>query len=576
MHATPVPAPPEHGSDVPAEGGSGWGRPVCHHGQVQPPPDSFMEPTRHADDGEVIDGDDGKPREACGVFGVYAPGMPVPHLAYLGIYALQHRGQESAGIATSDGDHLTVVKDMGLVSNVFDDRTLAALDGDLAIGHTRYSTTGSSMWKNSQPIFRDVVHTQFALAHNGNLVNTAELAEQAGMLPGTVGSDTEAMAELIGLACERIGAWEDTLERALLEVLPSFDGAFSLTLLDTDHVIGVRDPHGFRPLCLGKLDEGWVLASETPALDVVGAHFVRELDPGEMVIIDADGVRSVRPFEADTIDPKLCLFEFVYFARPDSQLYGRNVHLARVRMGEQLAAQAPVEADMVMGVPESGLPAAEGFAKFSGTPFGHGLVKNRYIGRTFIAPSQELRALGVRMKLNPLRENIEGQRLVVVDDSIVRGTTTKAMVEMLRAAGAAEVHMRISSPPYRWPCFYGMDTGSRGQLLAANMEIEEIRSYLGVDTLAYLTLDRLVDAIAAPGAGFCNACLTGEYPVAITASAAKGVLDTEVRDAEDQAAEVTLSLLEGIDGHSDAAMLPADHAAREREAALEGEDRSGG
>ena len=295
-----------------------------------------------------------------------------------------------------------------------------------------------------------------------------------------------------------------------------------------------------------------------------------------MVIIDADGVRSVRPFEADTIDPKLCLFEFVYFARPDSQLYGRNVHQARVRMGEQLAAQAPVEADMVMGVPESGLPAAEGFAKFSGTPFGHGLVKNRYIGRTFIAPSQELRALGVRMKLNPLRENIEGQRLVVVDDSIVRGTTTKAMVEMLRAAGAAEVHMRISSPPYRWPCFYGMDTGSRGQLLAANMEIEEIRSYLGVDTLAYLTLDRLVDAIAAPGAGFCNACLTGEYPVAITASAAKGVLDTEVRDAEDQAAEVTLSLLEGIDGHSDAAMLPADHAAREREAALEGEDRSGG
>lgn len=549
---------------------------MCHHGGVQPPPDSFLEPTRDADEGEVIDVDDGKPREACGVFGVYAPGMPVPHLTYLGIYALQHRGQESAGIATSDGDHLTVVKDMGLVSNVFDDRTLAALDGDLAIGHTRYSTTGSSMWKNSQPIFRDVVHTQFALAHNGNLVNTAELAEQAGMLPGTVGSDTEAMAELIALECERIGASDDTLERALLEVLPSFDGAFSLTLLDRDHVVGVRDPHGFRPLCLGKLDEGWVLASETPALDVVGAHFVRELDPGEMVIIDADGVRSVRPFDADTIDPKLCLFEFVYFARPDSQLYGRNVHQARVRMGEQLAAQAPVEADMVMGVPESGLPAAEGFAKFSGTPFGHGLVKNRYIGRTFIAPSQELRALGVRMKLNPLRENIEGQRLVVVDDSIVRGTTTKAMVEMLRAAGAAEVHMRISSPPYRWPCFYGMDTGSRGQLLAANMEIEEIRSYLGVDTLAYLTLDRLVDAVAAPGAGFCNACLTGEYPVAITASAARGVLDTEVRDAEDQAAEVTLSLLEGIDGHSDAAMLPADHAAREREAALEGEDRSGG
>jgi amidophosphoribosyltransferase len=523
-----------------------------------------------------VDADDGKPREACGVFGVYAPGMPVPHMAYLGIYALQHRGQESAGIATSDGDHLTVVKDMGLVSNVFDDRTLAALDGDLAIGHTRYSTTGSSMWKNSQPIYRDVADTQFALAHNGNLVNTAELAEEAGMLAGTVSSDTEAMAELIAQACEHLAPSDRLLEAALLEVLPRFDGAFSLTLLDTRHLIGVRDPHGFRPLCLGKLDTGWVLASETPALDVVGAHFVRELDPGEMVVIDADGVRSLRPFDADRIDPKLCLFEFVYFARPDSQLYGRNVHQARVRMGEHLATQAPVEADMVMGVPESGLPAAEGFARASGTPFGHGLIKNRYIGRTFIAPSQEMRALGVRMKLNPLRENIEGQRLVVVDDSIVRGTTTKAMVEMLRSAGAAEVHMRISSPPYRWPCFYGMDTGSRGQLLAANMEIEEIRRYLDVDTLAYLTLDGLVEAIGAPGAGFCNACLTGEYPVAITASAAKGVLDSEVRDADAGPAVVTLSLLEGIDGNGDSAMLPAHHAARLRGGSEPDGDERGG
>ncbi len=520
---------------------------------------------------ELVDPDAGKPREACGVFGVFSPGSPVPHLAYLGIYALQHRGQESAGIATSDGHHLTVVKDMGLVSNVFDDRTLAALDGDLAIGHTRYSTTGSSMWKNSQPIYRDAAETQFALAHNGNLVNTAELAEDAGMLPGTVSSDTEAMAEQIALACERIGpGGTDVLEQALVEVLPRFDGAFSLTLLDAHHVIGVRDPHGFRPLCLGKLDTGWVLASETPALDVVGAHFVRELDPGEMVVIDADGVRSVRPFDEDDIDPRLCLFEFVYFARPDSQLYGKNVHQARVRMGEQLAAQAPVEADMVMGVPESGLPAAEGFARHSGTPFGHGLVKNRYIGRTFIAPSQEMRALGVRMKLNPLKENIAGQRLVVVDDSIVRGTTTKAMVAMLRAAGAREVHMRISSPPYRWPCFYGMDTGSRGELLAANMEVDEIRDYLGVDTLSYLTLDRLVDAVAAPGAGFCCACLTGDYPVEITASAAKGVLDTVAEDVDEQAAQITLGLLDDEPGDDssdddDLAMLPADHAARRRE-----------
>jgi amidophosphoribosyltransferase len=477
-------------------------------------------------DGDV-DPDLGKPGEACGVFAVYAPGTPVAHLAYLGIYALQHRGQESAGIASSDGDHVTVVKDMGLVSNVFDDRTLAALDGDLAIGHTRYSTTGSSMWKNSQPVFRDVVHTQFALAHNGNLVNTASLAEDEGMLPGTVSSDTDAMAECIAHECERIGAADDALVQALTTVLPRFEGAFSLVLLDRHRVIGVRDPQGFRPLCLGKLDSGWVLASETPALDTVGAHFVRELDPGEMVVIDDHGVRSIRPFEGVSPDPRLCLFEFVYFARPDSQLYGRNVHQARVRMGERLAEQAPIEADLVMGVPESGLPAAEGFSRASGIPFGHGLVKNRYIGRTFIAPSQEMRALGVRMKLNPLRENIEGQRLVVVDDSIVRGTTTRAMVSMLREAGAAEVHLRVSSPPYRWPCFYGMDTGTRGELLAANMDVDEIRSYLNVDTLSYLTLDRLVDAVGAPGAGFCTACLTGEYPVAIPPELGKGVLEID-------------------------------------------------
>jgi len=540
-------------------------------GRVTPTDASEDLPSHECDDVDrargIDDPDASKPREACGVFGVYAPGSPVAHLAYLGIYALQHRGQESAGIATSDGDHLTVVKDMGLVSNVFDDRTLAALDGDLAIGHTRYSTTGSSMWKNSQPLFRDVVHTQFALAHNGNLVNTADLAEDAGLLPGTVSSDTEAMAEQLALACERLGAGDDTLERALLEVLPTFTGAFSLTLMDRQHVIGVRDPHGFRPLCLGKLDSGWVLASETPALDIAGAHFVRELDPGEMVIIGEDGVRSVRPFDDEHVEPKLCLFEFVYFARPDSQLYDRNVHQARVRMGEQLAGQAPVDADMVMGVPESGLPAAEGFARASGLPFGHGLVKNRYIGRTFIAPSQELRAIGVRMKLNPLRENIDGQRLVVVDDSIVRGTTTRAMIAMLRESGAREIHMRISSPPYRWPCFYGMDTGSRGELLAANMDVEEIRRYLGADTLSYLTLDRLVAAVGAPGAGFCDACLTGEYPVAITASAARGVLDDEPVVLADAAAEATLAVLEGAGGSG--SRLPASEAAEAERARSE-------
>ena len=534
---------------------------MCNDGWVIPPngpdgdhPDQRTDrPPDGVTDQDLADG--GKPREACGVFAVYAPGLPVAHLAYLGIYALQHRGQESAGIATSDGDYLTVVKDMGLVSNVFDDRTLAALDGDLAIGHTRYSTTGSSMWKNSQPVFRDVAHAQFALGHNGNLVNTAALVEDAGMLPGTISSDTDAMAELLAGECERIGPGDDTLEHALLAVLPRFEGAFSLVLMDRHRIIGVRDPHGFRPLCLGKLDGGWVLASETPALDIVGAHFVRELDPGEMVVIDGDGVRSMRPLVDAPADPRLCLFEFVYFARPDSQLYGRNVHQARVRMGEHLADQAPVDADLVMGVPESGIPAAEGFARRSGVPFGHGLVKNRYIGRTFIAPSQEMRALGVRMKLNPLKENIAGQRLVVVDDSIVRGTTTRAMVGMLREAGAAEVHLRVSSPPYRWPCFYGMDTGTRGELLAANMEVEEIRRYLNVDTLSYLTLDALVEAVGAPGAGFCAACLTGVYPVPIPAEAGKDVLEVGVQISDDRP-DVALALLE-----QEATMLPSEEAA---------------
>ena len=421
----------------------------------------------------TVGADDDTPKEACGVFGVYAPGQPVSHLTYLGLYALQHRGQEAAGMAVSDGATITVVKDTGLVSNAFDDRTLAALTGHLAIGHTRYSTTGSSIWRNAQPAYRDVGAHTVALGHNGNLVNTEELADEAGMLPGTVTSDSDLMAEL--LANELAKNPESSsdgraLERGLLALLPRLKGAFSLVAMDEGHVIGVRDPHGFRPLCLGKLDQGWVLASESPALDVVGAHLVRELEPGEMIVIDATGYRSVRAFPTDEVDPRLCLFEFVYFARPDARLYGRSVHQARVHMGEQLAEQAPIEADLVMGVPESGMPAAEGFARRSGIPYGQGLVKNRYIGRTFIAPNQEMRALGVRMKLNPLRDNIAGKRLVVVDDSIVRGTTTRAMVSMLREAGAAEVHMRISSPPYRWPCFYGMDTGARSELLAAAHE----------------------------------------------------------------------------------------------------------
>jgi amidophosphoribosyltransferase len=458
------------------------------------------------------------PREACGVFGVCAPGSQVAHLTFDGLYALQHRGQESAGMAVSDGTEMMVVKDMGLVTNVFNERNLAGLQGHLAIGHTRYSTTGASTWHNAQPVYRgpDRFHADtvtFALGHNGNLTNTEKLAAEIGMLPGTVSSDSDLIAELLVRHLDTHTG--DGLEAALTAVLPVLEGAFSLVLLDHERLIGVRDPHGFRPLCLGKLDQGWVLASETPALDITGAHFVRELEPGELLVIDADGPRSLRPWPAERIDPKLCLFEFVYLARPDSRLYGQELHSARIRMGELLAEQAPAVADMVMGVPDSGLPAAEGYARRSGIRYGHGLVKNRYIGRTFIVPDQAQRAQGVRRKLNPLRDAIAGRRLVVVDDSIVRGTTTRAMVRMLREAGAAEVHLRISSPPYRWPCYYGLDTGTRSELIAANLEVGEIRDYLDADSLAYLSLDALKEATGAPGAGFCDACLTGDYPAEV-------------------------------------------------------------
>ncbi|MEO9223699.1 MAG: amidophosphoribosyltransferase [Acidimicrobiales bacterium] len=503
-------------------------------------------------------------KEACGVFGVYAPGQNVAQLTYAGLYALQHRGQESAGMAVSDGDALTVVKDMGLVSNVFDERTLAPLTGHLAIGHTRYSTTGASSWTNAQPVYRDMGDTVVALGHNGNLVNTAELAAELGMLPGVATSDSDLVAELLARSVSAQGVSvppERALETALADVLPQLDGAFSFVLMDAQRIIGVRDPNGFRPLALGRLDDGWVLASESPAFDIVGATFVRELDPGEMVVIDAEGVRSSAVFPAERLDPKLCIFEFVYFARPDTQLYGRSVHHARVRMGEELAAQAPVEADMVMGVPESGLPAAEGFARASGIPYGQGLVKNRYIGRTFIAPSQRMRALGVRMKLNPLRENIAGKRLVVVDDSIVRGTTQHQLVAMLREAGATEVHLRITSPPVRWSCFYGIDTGTRSELLAANLTVDEITRYLGVDSLAYISLEGLTAATGAAGAGFCTACFTGTYPVDVPVELTKGVLESGGGDADPGTLDDVVPA-GVIPFASDDDVLPADHARR--------------
>ena len=448
-------------------------------------------------------------KEACGVFGVYAPGMRVANLTFDGLFALQHRGQESAGMAVADGDTVTVVKDMGLVATVFDERTLSGLEGHLAIGHTRYSTHGSSDWAGAQPVYRPVGRAGFALGHNGNLTNTTALAEKAGMLPGSIATDSDVVAELL---MQSFPETED-LSTALQAVLPILEGAFSFVLMSSERLFGVRDPYGFRPLCLGRLGpadapEGWVLASETPALSVIGATFVREVAPGEMVVIDADGPTSLEiPWLRD-VEPRLCIFEFAYIARPDSRLYGREVHEVRCRMGELLAIQAPAEADMVMGVPESGVPAAEGFARASGIPYGQGLVKNRYIGRSFIAPDQQQRADAVRRKLNPLTENIAGKRLVVVDDSIVRGTTQRSVIRMLREAGAAEVHLRISSPPWRWPCFYGIDTPSHEELLATDHTVEEMARILGADSLAYITIENLKEAIGADG-GFCDACFTG-------------------------------------------------------------------
>ena len=458
-------------------------------------------------------------KEACGVFGVYAPGKRVANLTFDGLFALQHRGQESAGMAVSDGETVTVVKDMGLVATVFDERTLSGLQGHLAIGHTRYSTHGASDWAGAQPAYRPVGKAGFALGHNGNLTNTAALAEKVGMLPGSIATDSDVVAELLAHAFPET----EDLSTALQAVLPILEGAFSFVLMSSERLFGVRDPFGFRPLCLGRLGpaeapEGWVLASETPALSVIGATFVREVAPGELVVIDGNGPTSLEVPWLRDVGPRLCIFEFAYIARPDSRLYGREVHETRCRMGELLAAQAPAEADMVMGVPESGVPAAEGFARASGIPYGQGLVKNRYIGRSFIAPDQQLRADAVRRKLNPLADAIAGKRLVVVDDSIVRGTTQRSVIKMLREAGADEVHLRISSPPWRWPCFYGIDTPSHEELLAAHHSVEEMARLLGADSLAYISIENLKAAIGAD-AGFCDACFTGDYPTPIPTAA---------------------------------------------------------
>jgi amidophosphoribosyltransferase len=459
-----------------------------------------------------------RPGEACGVFGVSGPDIEASRLTYFGLFALQHRGQESAGISVSDGENITVYKDLGLVAQVFDETVLAGLPGNLAVGHTRYSTTGSNSWENSQPVFRHFGWNAIALAHNGNLTNTEKLAADMGPLAAT--TDSELMTEAIAHAMTEEGL---SLAGALAATLPMFEGAFTLCVMDTTTLVGIRDPHGFRPLCLGKLGDSWIIASETAALDILGAGLIRQIEPGEMVVIDGSGPTSSFPFEPS--DSRLCVFEFIYFARPDSMLLDQTIHKARQRMGRRLADQAPVAADITVPVPESGIPAAQGFSEVSGIPYIDGLVKNRYVGRTFIEPAQAMRERGVRMKLNAMPGMIAGKRVVLVDDSIVRGSTTKQLVAMVREAGATEVHLRISSPPYRWPCFYGMDTGDRSTLLATDRSVDEIAVVLDVDSLVYLELDNLIEATGADADTFCTACLSGTYPTDVPVADSKFLLE---------------------------------------------------
>ncbi len=446
----------------------------------------------------------------CGVFGIRAPDRDVARVTYFGLFALQHRGQESAGIAVSDRGQLTVLRDMGLVAQVFSEQHLKGLQGDIAIGHTRYSTTGSTEWTNAQPIVQHGRARTVSLGHNGNLTNAAELREELaadGIRLATT-SDTEMIAALIAND-------PAPLEEAIAHAMSRLEGAFTVVALSEQKLIGFRDPHGFRPLALGQIDGDPVLASETCALDLVGAQHEREVAPGELVLIGEDGIHSVQAVPQAGAGA-LCLFEFIYLARPDTTLGGIEVHSARVRMGERLAEEAPVEADLVMPAPDSGTPAAIGFARASGVPFSEGLIKNRYVGRTFIQPDQGLREQGIRLKFNPLSE-VAGKRLVLVDDSIVRGNTMRKIVALLFEAGAQEVHVRVSSPPIVSPCFYGIDFADEDQLVAASRTVEEVREQIGATTLAYLSLEGAQAATTRPESEFCRACFTRRYPTRIPA-----------------------------------------------------------
>lgn len=465
-----------------------------------------------------------EPREECGVFGVWAPGEEVSKLTYFGLFALQHRGQEAAGIAVGDGDRIVVFKDQGLVANIFDESILHSLHGDVAVGHTRYSTAGGKEWSNVQPMFgTSPSGVDIALGHNGNLVNYVELRDEV-IARGLAKTGDESISDSMCLSMLLADGVTETTSvidsaRALL---PRVRGAFCLTFTDGHTLYAARDSAGVRPLVIGRLPKGWVVASETCALDIVGAQFIREVEPGELIAIDSAGVRSERFAETRR---RGCVFEYVYLARPDSTIKGRSVNAARVDIGKRLARQYPVDgADIVIPVPESGNPAAVGYARESGVTFAHGLVKNAYVGRTFIQPTQTLRQLGIRLKLNPLREVIEGKKLVVVDDSIVRGNTQRALVRMLREAGAAEVHVRIASPPVKWPCFYGIDFASPGELIANVNPSDDpavinatICEAIGADSLGFVSVDEMVAATKQPREELCTACFDGHYPLGLPA-----------------------------------------------------------
>jgi amidophosphoribosyltransferase len=460
--------------------------------------------------------DNGKPKEACGVFGLYSRELEgeLAQRTYFGLYALQHRGQESAGIAVSDGERTTAVRDMGLVSQVFDEARLAALEaGHIALGHVRYSTTGSASWENAQPEFHGRGELNVAVAHNGNLVNAVSLGKE---LAGE-GFEFNSTSDTTFIAAAAVSELEKgrSVGEAVQGAMRRFEGAYSVAMIFRDKLVAFRDPHGFRPLCIGEVEGGYAVSSETCGLDIIGARFLRDVEPGEVVVIDDEGLMSYR---AETPRRALCVFEYVYFARPDSRFDGREVAGSRHRMGELLADEAPADADVVIPVPDSGMVAAIGYSQRSGIPYAEGLIKNRYVGRTFIQPTDGMRQLGIRLKLNPLPSVIEGKRVVVVDDSIVRGNTSRKLVELLFEAGAAEVHFRVSSPPIKGPCYYGIDMDSPDQLVGANLTVEEIRAHIGATTLAYLSIDAMIAATQQRKDRLCRACFDGDYPITGTAS----------------------------------------------------------